>query len=334
VTAVDVHAHHMGTDLADMPGSAPRLVVDRADAGRIMCGDTTFRKVSSVLWSVSDRLAEMDRAAVSHQVISPVPVTMEFAAEPGADPAYARAVNDSIVAACAASGGRLIGLGCLPFGTPDAVVAELERSVEQGLRGIEIGTRIGELDLDAPDLERFWATCADADICVFVHPVLGGAGVVRRAGQPFDLGLGMLADTAIAASSLVFGGVLERHGELRVALAHGCGAFPWAYPRLRVAAGLGGEPRLELWDALTRRLYADTLVFDDEHLRLLVHRFGSERLLLGSDTPFFPDQLAKSVRAVDAALHSGALPPDTDQNLLARNAFTYLGMETPTTAAR
>jgi aminocarboxymuconate-semialdehyde decarboxylase len=157
VTAVDVHAHHMGTDLADMPGSAPRLVVDRADAGRIMCGDTTFRKVSSVLWSVSDRLAEMDRAAVSHQVISPVPVTMEFAAEPGADPAYARAVNDSIVAACAASGGRLIGLGCLPFGTPDAVVAELERSVEQGLRGIEIGTRIGELDpCSRATLSRTW----------------------------------------------------------------------------------------------------------------------------------------------------------------------------------
>jgi aminocarboxymuconate-semialdehyde decarboxylase len=140
----------MGTDLAEMPGSAPRLVIDRADAGRIMCGNTTFRKVTSVLWSVSDRLAEMDRAAVSHQVISAVPVTMEFAAEPGADPAYARAVNDS---------------------------------VERGLRGVEVGTRIGELDLDAAELERFWSTCAAADVCVFVHPVLGGTGVVRRAGQ-------------------------------------------------------------------------------------------------------------------------------------------------------
>jgi hypothetical protein len=54
----------------------------------------------------------------------------------------------------------------------------------------------------------------------------------------------------------------------------------------------------------------------------------------GSDTPFFPDQLAKSVRAVDAARYSGALPPDADQNLLARNALTYLGMERPTTVVR
>ena len=325
VTAIDVHAHHLGTELSQVPGAAPRLVVDRADAGRIVCGETTFRTVTRVLWSVPERLAEMDRARVSHQVLSPVPVTMEAAAEPGADPAYARLVNDSIAAACAASGGRLLGLGCLPFGAPQDVLGELERSVAAGLRGVQVGTRVGELDLDAAELERFWAACAEAGACVFVHPVLGGTGVVRRGGQPFDLGLGMLADTAIAASSLVFGGVLERHPGLRVALAHGCGAFPWAYPRLRVAAGLGGEARPEVWDALTRRLYADTLVFDDEHLRLLVHRFGADRLLLGSDTPFFPDQLAKSMRALDTARASGALPAHAGPDLLAANALELIG---------
>jgi aminocarboxymuconate-semialdehyde decarboxylase len=325
-TAVDVHAHHLGTDLPGFPGRAPRLAVDTPTSGRIVCGETTFRKVTSVLWSVPERLAEMDRAKVSHQVVSPVPVTMEFAAEPGADPAYARAMNDSVAAACTESGGRLLGLGCLPFGDPAAVVPELERCMDLGLRGVEIGTRIGDLDLDAPELAAFWAACAQSGACVFVHPVLGGTGVVRRSGQPFDLGLGMLADTAIAASSLVFGGVLERHPDLRVALAHGCGAFPWAYPRLRVAAGLGGEARPEIWDALTRRLYADTLVFDDEHLRLLVHRFGTDRLLLGSDAPFFPDQLAKSMDALDTARSSGALPPEAGPDLLARNALDYLGL--------
>jgi hypothetical protein len=161
----------MGTDLAEVSGSAPRLVIDRVEAGRIMCGDTTFRRVTSVLWSVSDRLAEMDRTGVSHQVISPVPVTMEFAAEPGADPAYARAVN------------------------------------RRGLLG------------------------------------------VRRS-------------------------------------------------------------------------------VDRARLPALRRSECSERLLLGSD------QLAKSVRAVDAARYSGALPPDADQNLLARNALTYLGMERPTTVVR
>ena len=329
VTAVVVHAHHLGTDVPE-PGphdrSAPRLVVDSGSAGRIVCGDVTFRKVTSVLWDVEARLREMDAAGVSHQVVSPVPVTMEHAWSPGADPAYAGWINDSVAAACDRSGGRLLGLGCLPLADVGKAIDELARCLDLGLRGVEIGTRVGDLDLDAPELDAFWAACDRTGAAVFVHPILGGQGVVRRAGQPYDLGLGMLADTAIAASSLVFGGVLERFPSLRVALAHGCGAFPWAYPRLRVAAGLGSDGDPAAWDALTRRLYADTLVFDDEHLRLLVHRFGAERLLLGSDAPFFPDQLAKSMRSVDEARDSGALPAEAGHDRLARNALEFLGL--------
>ena len=163
---------------------------------------------------------------------------------------------------------------------------------------------------------------------VLVHPVDEGRGVVRRAGPPYDLGLGMLADTALAASALVFGGVLERHPDLRVALAHGCGAFPWAYPRLRVAAernGTPGDPGR--WDARTRLLYADTLVFDDEHLRLLVHRFGAGRLLLGSDAPFFPDQMALSIASVEEAGRTGALPSGVGLERLDRNAAEFLGLD-------
>jgi aminocarboxymuconate-semialdehyde decarboxylase len=328
-TVIDVHAHHLGTDLPT-PGprdpDAPRVIVDDETRGRIMCGDTTFRVVDSTLWDVSRRLREMDEAGVSHQVISPVPVTMEHAWGKDADPGYAAAVNDSIAAACAVSDGRLLGLGCIPSADVDAAVAELERCVGMGLRGIEVGTRIGDRDLDDPRFGPLWAACERLGAAVFVHPVLGGRGVVRRDGQPFDLGLGMLADTAIAAASLVFGGVLERFGGLRVGLAHGCGAFPWAYPRLRVAAGLNGEAKPELWDALTRRLFVDTLVFDDEHLRLLVHRFGVDRVLLGSDAPFFPDQMRKSVQSIDDARKSGALPIEAGHDLLARNALEFLGL--------
>jgi aminocarboxymuconate-semialdehyde decarboxylase len=326
-TAIDVHAHHFGTDLPpSSEHAAPRLVVDGGESGRIMCGDSMFRRVTATLWDVGRRLAEMDRAGVSHQVISPVPVTMEYAWSAGADPAYARNMNDSVVAACERSGGRLLGLGCLPFGNIAVALDELERCRRLGLRGVEIGTRVGALDLDDPALESFWDACDRFGMAVFVHPVAGGQDVVRRAGQPYDLGLGMLTDTAIAASALVFGGVLAAFPRLRVALAHGCGAFPWAYPRLRVAAALGGSGDPQASDELARRLYADTLVFDDEHLRLLVHRFGAERLLLGSDAPFFPDQLAKSMRSIDTARSTGALPAHAGPELLARNALDFLGL--------
>lgn len=321
---VDVHAHFLGPDLPPPTNpAAPRLVVDDADGGRILRGDTLFRRVTASLWDVPRRLAEMDLAGVSHQVISPVPVTMEHAV---GDTAYARAQNEAVAAACAASGGRLLGLACLPLHDARAAVAELDRSRGAGLLGVEIGTRVGRRDLDDPSLAPVWDALAASGTAVFVHPVDEGRGVLRRAGPPYDLGLGMLTDTAIAASALVFGGVLQRHTGLRVALAHGCGTFPWAYPRLRVAAAreaIPGDP--ERWDELSRRLYADTLVFDDEHLHLLVHRFGPERLLLGSDAPFFPDQMARSVGSVEQGHRSGALPLDVDLDRLARNAAEFLG---------
>jgi aminocarboxymuconate-semialdehyde decarboxylase len=322
---VDVHAHFLAPDLpppADRAG--PRLVVDTDGGGRILRGDALFRAVAASLWDVRVRLAEMDAAGVSHQVLSPVPVTMEHAAAGGA---YARHQNDGILAACAGSGGRLLGLGCLPLHDARAAVAELDRIRSAGLVGVEIGTRVGDRDLDDPSLAPVWGALAATGSAVFVHPVDEGRGVVRRPGPPFDLGLGMLTDTALAASALVFGGVLQRHPGLRVALAHGCGAFPWAYPRLRVAAARAAVPGdARRWDELTRELYADTLVFDDEHLRLLVHRFGPERLLLGSDAPFFPDQMARSVADVGRARGSGALPSGVDLARLADNAAEYLGL--------
>jgi aminocarboxymuconate-semialdehyde decarboxylase len=302
-------------------------VVDDADGGRILRGDALFRRVTPSLWDVPTRLTEMDRAGITRQVISPVPVTMEHAA---ADTPYARAQNDAITAACASSGERLLGLGCLPLNDPRAAVTELDRIRGAGLLGVEIGTRAGDLDLDDPALAPVWDAVTATGSAVFVHPVDEGRGVLRRAGPPYDLGLGMLADTALAASALVFGGVLDRHPDLRIALAHGCGAFPWAYPRLRVAAersATPGDP--DRWDELTRLLYADTLVFDNEHLGLLVHRFGPGRLLLGSDAPFFPDQMARSVASVEQAGRTGALPPGVDLERLDRNAAEFLGLDFP-----
>ncbi|MFF3572727.1 amidohydrolase family protein [Nocardia jiangxiensis] len=328
-TAIDVHAHYFGVDLPQSSGPdalAPALVVDSAEHGRIMLGNTVFREVTSELWDVAERLRAMDDAGLSHQVISPVPVMMEYACAEGADPRYAGRVNESIAAVCGRSDGRLIGLGCLPLADVSVAVEELGRCLDLGLRGIEIGTRVGDRDLDAPELDALWEACDTTGAAVFVHPVHGGKGVVRRAGQPFDLGLGMLTDTAIAAGALVFGGVLERYPRIRVAFAHGCGAFPWVYPRLRSAASIFGSGDPAVSDTLVRRLYADTLVFDDEHLRLLLHRFGPDRLLLGSDAPFFRDQMHKSMRSIDNATESGILPGDVASDVLVRNALEFLGI--------
>ncbi|HEY3477958.1 MAG TPA: amidohydrolase family protein, partial [Streptomyces sp.] len=285
---------------------APRLV-----DGRIVRGDGSARAVPSALWNVRERLRAMDSAGLSHQVISPVPEIMTQAWPE--DPAYARAVNDSIAQACRESGGRLIGLGCLPRSDP---AAELARCLGLGLRGVLVGTRMAGSGLDVPGLSSLWASCEEAGACVFVHPIDHGRGVLCRSEPQMEIGLGMPADTAVAATALVFGGVLARYPGLRVLLAHGGSAFPWVYPRLRMAAEGPGER----WDALVRRLFVDTLVFDAAHLPLLAHRFGPDRLLLGTDSPFLSEHFA------DAARIAGVLPGALRRAVEVPNARTFLGL--------
>ncbi|GAA2902500.1 amidohydrolase family protein [Pseudonocardia halophobica] len=307
-TAVDVHAHHLGPGLPELP-EVPRLVVN-GGAARIVDGRGGARPAPTALWDVPTRLGEMDRVGLSHQVISPVPEVMERAWT--ADPAYARAVNDQIAQACRESGGRLLGLGCLHRADPRV---ELERCLALGLRGVETGTRLAGHELDAERTAGLWAACADAGAAVLVHPVGRGHGVLCRTGVPLEIGLGMPTDAAAPAFALVAGGVLDRHSDIRVALTHGGGAFPWVEPRLRSAAG--GDER---WDAAVRRLFVDTLVQDPALLPVLAHRFGADRLLVGSDSPFMPDYLLDAVRSVDA------LPDGSRRAAQVDNALDFLGL--------
>lgn len=340
VSVVDVHAHHFPVALA-AGGSTPdgprwpRLVVDDERSGRIMVGDRVFRRVTSDLWDVEDRLAALDRAGVGLQVISPVPVMLTYWADPEPARDFCMAVNDALAADAAEAGGRLLGLGAVPLQEPRLAVEELTRAVEVlGLRGVEIGTIIDGTELDDPALRPFWEAAESLGASVFIHPMDGGDGAVRRSGQPYDFGMGMLTDTSIAATGLVFGGVLEQFPGLRVGLAHGCGTFPWVYPRLRLAHQVWGTGSVEAADARTRSLWVDTLVLDPEHLRLLVHRFGADKVMVGTDYPFFPDVFATARAFVQNSADDHILGEDYVGPIVAANALAFLGLEPPARRVR
>ncbi|WP_068425410.1 amidohydrolase family protein [Janibacter terrae] len=317
---VDTHAHFFPAGLRSPgAGADPRWPVLRPDPqeparGGIHLGDRLFRAVDSRLWDVPDRLASMDTFGIEQQLISPVPVMLTTWADAGPAADFAREVNDGIAAAVSASGGRLVGLAGVPLQDVDAAIAELERAVvELGLAGVEIGTRVEDRELDDPQLAPFFAAAADLDATIFVHPMDGGTGAVRRAGQPYDFGLGMLTDTALAATALLTGGVLDRHPDLRIGFAHGCGTLAWAAPRLALALSIWGEEgRSAAFDDLLRHLWVDTLVLDPAHLPLLVHRFGADHVMVGTDAPFIPGQLTGLAGLLAGGLEHGLARGDVD----------------------
>lgn len=332
-----MHTHFFPVGLPDLAaltgdGRWPSLTVVGDGAGRIMRGDQLFRPVASTCFDLEARLDAMDRSGIAIQVLSPVPVTLTTWAEPSLAAAFCSAQNDAFALAISSCGDpeRFRWLGAVPFQDPAAAVRELERAVrELGMAGIEIGADGAGRELDDPCFEELWAAIEALDVAVFVHPLDGGAGALRRRGTPYDFGLGMTTDTSMAACALVFGGVLERHPRLRVGLAHGCGTFPWAFPRLARGASLtDARPAPECMAAATelvRRLWADTLVFDPGHLPVLIERFGAEHLFLGSDYPFYPPAFGDPVEMLDVAVKLGSCAHGDAAAIRGPNGLRFVG---------
>jgi aminocarboxymuconate-semialdehyde decarboxylase len=326
---IDVHAHILPSGLPDfhqLTGDPrwPRLLTG-SDDGQIMCGESLFRRVRPALWDLATRVAELDTAGVGLQVVSPVPVTLTYWAEPSLASGYCRALNDAIAADVARAEGRLRGLGAVPLQDVDAAIAELGHIMNDlGLDGAEIGTVVNGRELDDPALRPFFAAAEQFGAVLAVHPMDGGTGVIRREGQPYDFGIGMLTDTAMAAAALVFGGVVDDYPGLRIVLAHGCGSYPWVYPRLRMGSQILGGFAAERLDELTRALWVDALVFDPAHLGLLAHRFGVDHIVVGTDHPFVPGQLTAVPELVRTAAATVVIAHSDVAAILSGNAANLL----------
>jgi aminocarboxymuconate-semialdehyde decarboxylase len=160
---------------------------------------------------------------------------------------------------------------------------------ELGLSGVEIGTNVNGANLDSPELFPIFEAAASLGAAVFVHPwEMAGRDRMTRYWLPWLVG--MPAEASLAICSLIFGGVLERLPALRIAFAHGGGAFPATIGR--IARGFEARPDLCAVSSgvpprdYLRRIYVDSLVHEPLMLRYMVDLMGPERIALGSDYPF------------------------------------------------
>jgi aminocarboxymuconate-semialdehyde decarboxylase len=165
---------------------------------------------------------------------------------------------------------------------------------------------------------------------MFVHP-WDMMGKERMPKYWLPWLVGMPAETCLAICSMIFGGVFERFPKLRVAFAHGGGAFPFTIGRIEhafyvrpdlVAIDNKINPRSYLaTDKTPARFYVDSLVHDTEALKILLKLFGAERVALGSDYPF-PLGEAKSGQLIESTEFSA----EEKAQLLSGTAREFLSL--------
>jgi aminocarboxymuconate-semialdehyde decarboxylase len=307
---IDLHTHILPREWPDLdakygyPGFV-RLEHHQPCCARMMIGDRVFREITDNVWEPSRRLEEMDRANVSMQVLSTVPIMFSYWAKPADALDLSQRLNDHIAEVVRANPTHFTGLATIPLQDPDLAARELERCVRDlGLRGAQIGThvdanqhfgRIDTLNLDNAALQPVWSAAEQLGAAIFVHP-WDMVGKERMPKYWLPWLVGMPAETSLAICSMIFGGVFARFPKLRVSFAHGGGAFPFTLGRIEHAFHV--RPDLVAIDNQTNprsylahgdapaRFYVDSLVHDPDALRLLIKLFGAQRVALGSDYPF------------------------------------------------
>jgi aminocarboxymuconate-semialdehyde decarboxylase len=168
-------------------------------------------------------------------------------------------------------------------------IKELRRCKEIGLKGIQIGSHINDWNLNEPALFPIFEAMQDLDMALFVHPWWWSAKTkMPKYWLPWLVG--MPAETSLAICSMIFGGIFERLPQLRVAFAHGGGAFPATIGRIE--HGWQARPDLVAVDNIHNpkkylgQFWLDSLVHDPKMLEIVVDLVGANRVTLGTDYPF------------------------------------------------
>ena len=287
--SIDIHTHVLPPEL---PQWSP-LRLEQVDASRarmVREDGTLFREIARNCWDPVERLRDCASSGVGVQVLSTIPALFSYALPPARTLDLARFLNDHLAGLCRAQPRRFAGLGTLPMQAPELALRELERCVgELGLAGVQIGSHVGSWNLSDPALFPVFARAAELGAAIFVHPWdMAGEEKMQKYWLPWLVG--MPAEGALAICSVIFGGVLERLPTLRIAFAHGGGAFPGTYGRIE--HGFHARPDLVAVDnpfppsKYLKRIYLDSLVHERRALGLLLDIFGADRIALGSDYPF------------------------------------------------
>ena len=275
------------------------------------------------IWNVDMRLRDMDANEVDVQVLSPTVFTFFYDREPALALACAAIQNEEIAAVLRRQPDRFIGLASVPLQAPEQAADELRRAMTKlGLRGAMIGTHVNGRNLDDPALEPFWTAAEDLGAFLFIHPH-GGAAGDRLSSYYMKNFVWLPFDTTIAAASLVFGGVLERHPKLKICLSHGGGFVPYQAGRFQHAYEVRPEAKANLPSgpaASIGRLYYDTILHKTSALEFLVREAGADRVLLGSDYPFDMGNLDCVAR-----VRAAAIDPAARDLILGGYARTLLG---------
>ena len=276
---IDIHGHFVDRHYLDELQRVLPLEITTTGDGKTLMRHNGYTLVWTRpdMFDMGHRLRDMDAKGIARRVLS-VSTPSVYPWPAAEQVRIARHVNDALARDCRAHPDRFIGLASLPLGDIAASLIEIDRAVgELGLKGVAIGSNIGGPPLNDPRFEPLWAKIDDMRLPVFEHPMFPKD--TSELGE-FELPLrvGLIFDTTLVATRLIYSGVFERYPHFPYILAHTGGALIMLLERLDNGYRLFPDCRKyinRLPSEYAKRLFYDTCAFGRSALMLAIDSVGA-----------------------------------------------------------
>jgi len=260
-------------------------------------------------YTIEGTLRDADREGIERMVLypsmglaAPTLRDLRFGAE------FSALYNGFIADWCKRSGGRLFGVAVVPIEDVQTSIRMMAEAKQQGLVCTLLPPALRERNLDHPDLESFYAAAADLDMPLGVHGAPGihlpKIGVDRFTNYIQVHCVSFPFDQMTAMTSLVSGGVFDRHPRLRVAfLEAGVTWVPYFVDRLHEHWEKRGSWIPNGWQRDPREYIARGQIYvscepDETVLPAVLEALGSDFVMYASDYPHWDGEFPNSTRAL------------------------------------
>jgi aminocarboxymuconate-semialdehyde decarboxylase len=287
---IDIHAHwypRAWVELLEKEGAPHGVQTSRNDRGQLVLEVPQYRQTFQEQYiDLPTRLRMMDDARVDIHALS-LTSPMVYWAPPEFGAQLAQVYNDGLAAAHRECPNRFLGLAAVPMQAPELAVKEIDRASKlPGIRGVYMGTHVMGKNLDEEAFRSVFARCEQLGLPIFLHP-LNPVGIDRMRKYHLRNLIGNPTENAIAAASLIFGGVMDAFPKLDIVLPHSGGSMPALMGRWDHGATVRAELKhmTKPPSSYLRRFHYDTITHSGPILANLIEQVGADRVVMGSDCP-------------------------------------------------
>ncbi len=251
-----------------------------------------------------EHFGDMVTSGIDVGVLWPPPVGFYYWTEPLAGAELARLINENTSKMVSKKPEHFLGLATVPLQDSLLAIQELNYAIKKlRLQGVAIASNVNGQGLDEEIFFPFFEEVEKSNLPIFIHPH-HPPGAERMRKYYLINFLGYPMESTLAATQLIFGGVLDRYPNLKICLAHAGGVLPFLLGRLEHGQSVRPEAQKRCQHPVSyylKNFYVDSITFRPETLRFVIETMPRGHVFMGTDYPFDMGDL-QAVQSVRSAI--------------------------------